>query len=142
MIEINNLTGREINDGLLKKISESVLKEEGKEKENLSIAFVGPNRIRRLNREFKGKNRVTEILVFPNKKVQFGPYKSGDLREMEGIGEIVICPREIKKKVKRQGGDFEKELVKSLIFGILLLTREKKEEIEQKKEYYFSKYLK
>ena len=129
MIEINNLTTVSINEEFLKKISEKVLKREKQENKNLSIALVGQGRIRELNKKYRGKNRVTDVLSFPG----------------NGLGEIVICLREVKKNAKRFGSTFEKELARVLIHGILHLlgyNHEKSEEeakkMREKEEYYLS----
>jgi len=122
MIEINNLTTVSINEEFLKKISEKVLKRERQEHPSygrvpdLSIALVGQGRIRELNKKYRGKNRVTDVLSFPG----------------NGLGEIVICLREVKKNAKRFGSTFEKELARVLIHGILHLLGYNHEVSEEK----------
>ena len=130
MIEINNLTTNPIDEEFFKKVAKIVLKGENK-KEGLSIALVGLGRIRELNRRYRGKNRVTDILAFPNKEI--------------GLGEIVICLREVKKNAKKYGLTFEKELSKVLIHGILHLlgynheeSEKEAERMRKKEEYYLS----
>jgi rRNA maturation RNase YbeY len=127
MIEINNLTTNPIEEEFLKKVAKIILVGEKKEKANLSIALVGQGRIRALNKKYRGKNRVTDILAFPG----------------NGLGEVVICLREVKKNAKRLGFSFEVELSGVLIHGILHLLgyNHEKSEIEaekmkEKEEYY------
>lgn len=106
MIEINNLTGVKINEILVKKAAQIVLEDENKKNINLSIAFIGPSRIRNLNKKYRGKNRATDVLAFS---------------ENSRGGEVVICLQEVKKNAKRYALSFEKELTNCLIHGILHL---------------------
>ena len=137
MIEINNLTTSRVDEDFLKKTAKMVLEGEhppvGRvpEEANLSIALVGQGRMRELNKKYLGKNRATDVLAF------------GD---NDGLGEIVICLREVKKNTKRYETTFEKELSKVLIHGILHLlgyNHEKSEvqakKLEEKENYYLEK---
>jgi len=94
----------------LKKVAEKVLEGESaswrKKGADLSIALIGQGRIRELNKRYRGKNRATDVLAF-----------SGD-----GLGEIVICLREVKRNAKRLKSTFKKELATCLIHGILHLS--------------------
>ena len=129
MIEINNLTTTPIEEEILKKVAEKILEGENKRNTDLSIALVGPGRIRKLNKKYRGKNRVTDVLSFPD----------------NGLGEIVICLREVKKNAKKFGSSFKKELSICLIHGILhLLGYDHEKSVEEVKkmrdreEYYLS----
>jgi len=107
MIEVNNLTTSQVDEEFLKKVAEIVLGGEKKKNAELSIALIGQGRIRELNKRYKGKNRVTDVLAFPDKEI--------------GLGEVVICLREVKKNAKKFSSTFEKELAQVLIHGILHL---------------------
>ena len=127
MIEINNLTTNQVDEDFLKKITKIVLENEKKSESDLSIALVGQGRMRELNKKYRGKNRVTDVLSF-----------SGN-----GLGEIVICLREVKKNAKRFNSTFKKELATCLIHGILHLlgydheiSEEKARLMEKKQNYY------
>jgi len=137
MIEVNNLTTNPIKEEFIIKLAEEVLKSEKPassqlgEESNLSIALVGPGRIRALNKKYRGKNKVTDVLAFPNKEV--------------GIGEIVICLRQVKKNAKNSNSTFEKELARVLIHGILHLlgydherNEQEAEKMREKENYYLS----
>ena len=65
------------------------------------------------------------------------------------LGEILICPQEVKKNAKKYGLTFKKELARVLIHGILHLFGYEHEENERsaekmrkKEEIYFSKIKK
>jgi len=131
MIEINNLTTNQIDEEFLRKVAKIVLEAENEKGKDLSIALVGEGRIRELNKKYRGKNRVTDVLAF------------GD---NDGLGEIVICLREVKKNAKRYGLTFEKELSKVLIHGLLHLlgydhekNKIETKKMEEKENYYLSK---
>ncbi|MBZ9572883.1 rRNA maturation RNase YbeY [Patescibacteria group bacterium] len=128
MIEINNLTENKIDEDFIKKIADKVLKGEKKEG-NISVAIVGSGRMRKLNKKYRKKNRVTDVLAFG-----------------EGLGEIVICLPVLKKNAKRFNSSFEKELARVFIHGILHLlgyNHEKSEEegkkMREKEEHYLKK---
>jgi len=145
MIEISNLTTNLVEEEFLKKIAKIVLEGEGKSKSDLSIALIGPGKMRKLNKRYLGKNRATDILAFG----ETSRYKVKDVRyKIRDLGEIVICLREVKKNAKKFKSSFEKELTKVLIHGILHLVgydHEKNEKeaqkMEEKEKYYLSKTL-
>ena len=108
MVEINNLTERKIDGDSLKKLAKKVLKRENKTID-ISIVFVGKKKIRDLNKKYRGKDRVTDVLSF------------GD-----DLNEIVICPEMV-----------ESSLNKVLIHGILhILGYEHSKKMEQKEELW------
>ena len=141
MIEINNLTGAKVDENLIKKTAQIVLKDKvhrlkGRKKNiNLSIAFVGPSKIKKLNKKYRGKNQVTDVLAF-----------SGNGKSNGELGEVIICLWKVKKNAKRFNSVFEEELTRVLIHGILHLLgydheKSKKEakKMKKKEENYFSK---
>ncbi len=130
MVEINNLTTNPIDEEFLKRVAKKVLEGETEKKDNLSIVLVGQGRMRELNKKYRKKNKVTDVLTF------------GD-----GLNEIVICLREVKKNAKGFKSSFEKELARVLIHGILHLSgynHERSEmrakKMEDKQNYYLSRF--
>lgn len=145
LIEVNNLTTTELPEKLLKEVSQKVLESEGKKGSRLSIALIGPGRMRKLNKKYRGKNRVTDTLSFPSRELEKEKPFSRELRKAEGLGEVVICPREVKKNARRENSVFEKELVKCLIHSILHLLgydHEKGEREAEKMREKEAAYLK
>ena len=129
-VEVNNLTTLVVDEGFLISVAKKVLMSENKKDAELSIALVGQGRIRELNRKYRGKNRVTDILSFPDE---------------EG-GELVICLSEVKRNAKKYKLTFQQELAKVLIHGTLHLleyehekTRVQADKMAQKEEHYISR---
>lgn len=121
-VELNNLTENQIDQHFVKKVVEKVLTaEERPQESDVSIAFVGPGRMRKLNKAYRQKNRATDVLAFPESKVALEKFKIGPTKEVKGLGEIIICPREVKKNAKRFNTAFEKELTRVVVHGILHL---------------------
>lgn len=119
MIEVNNLTTKEIDEKLLERSVELVLKEEGvKEKSELSLVLVGSGRMRKLNRRYRGKNKVTDVLAFSQPSDLLSQTKENGTRN---LGELVVCLKEVTKSAKRLGSSFDKELITCLIHGLLHL---------------------
>jgi len=85
-IDINNLSGVEIDSKLIKKITSLVLKEENK---SVSIALVDEKTIKEINKKYRNKNKKTDVLSFPEKK-EFPNQK-------DYLGEVIICPSQAEK---------------------------------------------
>ncbi|MBU1177239.1 MAG: rRNA maturation RNase YbeY [Patescibacteria group bacterium] len=135
MLEIRNFTQNEIDENFFKKITEIVLKEvDAKDKTEISLAIVGDGRMRKLNKMYRGKNRVTDVLSFGDKTVI--PYlakafprlkKNKDIEfidppdNIKRLGEIIICYPQAKKQAKELNHSLEKELTILLIHGMLHL---------------------
>lgn len=145
MIEINNFTTSSIDENYLRQVANKILEQENKKDADLSIVFIGQGKMRKLNKRYKGKNRVTDVLAFPEMKIPLKEFKFGFFQKISGLGEIVICLREVKKNSKRFSVTFEEELTRILIHGILHLLgydHEKSEKdskkMEEKQNYYLA----
>jgi len=116
MVEVNNLSSDPIDELFFKKIVKFVLKKENKEG-GISIALVEPEEIRRLNKDYRKKDSVTDVLSFANKN---DIIEIKDRKE-DFIGEIVLCPKKIRENSKEFNVDFTRELYWALIHGVLHL---------------------
>lgn len=74
----------------------------------LTCVFVGASEIRRLNREFRHKDKPTDVL-------SFAPTEAGSL------GELVFCLEVIERQAREHGLSSRDELTYMLIHGILHL---------------------
>lgn len=102
MVEINNRTKFKINQSLIKKNAECVIRLL-KKRINLSLAIVDPSEMRRLNRRYRNKDKVTDVLSF------------------EELNEIVICYQQAKKQAKIVGHSIDEEMALLLVHGLLHL---------------------
>jgi len=77
-----------------------------KKKQILSLAFVDEAEIKKLNKRYRGKNKITDVLSF-------------EAREKDCLGEIIICPAQAKKQAKEFKQSYQKEIVKLALHGYL-----------------------
>ena len=148
MLEIHNFTQNEIDEKLFQKATEVALRIlKIKDKTEISLAIVGNGRMRRLNKKYRRKNRVTDVLSFGDKSVlpylakAFPKLKKGDNFKfieppngVQRLGEIILCYPQAKKQSRRLNHPLEKELAILLVHGILHLAGYEDEKGEKKAE--------
>ena len=75
---------------------------------DLSIALVSDRRMRALNRQFRGKDKVTDVLSFPSDERGF-------------MGDIVIAAAVAKKQASAHGHSVQTEIRVLALHGLLHL---------------------
>lgn len=120
MVEINNRTKSHINLFLIKKVAEKFLRAYKKIGYEVSVVFVGDKTIRRLNKMYRGEDKVTDVLAFEG--------------ENNFLGEIIIDYAQIKRQAPKFSGNTQKELIFILVHGLLHLIGLKDETAKGKKE--------
>ncbi len=134
MVEVVNGTRAAIDEELVARLVARVLEEEGVRGAEASVTFVGERRMRRINREYRDKDEVTDVLSFPLEEweedeeievlapVSLAP-DLGDVAEAvvageDGpplmLGDVVVCTR----RALRQAA--EDQLPPSLEVAVLL----------------------
>jgi probable rRNA maturation factor len=114
----------------LRKIARLILKELGLPKESeLSINIIGDSQMRELNRKYRGIDRTTDVLSFPQSE---GP-------DFTLLGDILISIETAERHSKSYGVTLHEELKKLIIHGILHLLghdhkKKKETEIMREKE--------
>ncbi|MEO8191886.1 MAG: rRNA maturation RNase YbeY [Acidobacteriota bacterium] len=76
--------------------------------EEVSVLFCGDARMRRLNREYRGKDRSTDVLAFPS---EGGPL----------LGDIVVSVPYAARQARRRGEPRSREIDRLLVHGFLHL---------------------
>ena len=118
----------------------------------VEVVFVDGEEIRRLNRETRATDKVTDVLSFPTLdgikgQAIYGADYPYDVDE-EGnlvIGSIVICCDRAREQAEEYGHSYKRELHYLLVHGIMHclgydhLTDEEKAEMREKEEYILSK---
>jgi probable rRNA maturation factor len=84
-----------------------------RERAEVVLVFVGERTIRRLNREFRKKDKVTDVLSFP---AAAGP---GGRRTT--LGEIAVCVPRARRQAAELGHSLEAELAYLTLHGFLHL---------------------
>ena len=117
IINFKNFTTAKVDVGFLKGVFKKTLRELGLKKEvEVALVLVGENRIKSLNKKYRGKNKVTDVLAFGYNDAIEKPRKS-----VLELGDIVICLPRAKKQAKKQEHSLKKELVILIIHGVLHL---------------------
>lgn len=118
--------GHVVSDELLEKMNEAAkyaVKSENllnldEERCEISVSFVGLDEIHELNREYRGVDRPTDVLSFP----QFEDLEE-EIPEVGEIclGDVVICKDKAQEQAEEFGHSFERELVYLFTHSILHL---------------------
>src|SRR3989338_2274512 len=124
VIELNNLTKEVVPRALLKKVAQSVLRKE-RRKAGLSIVLLEKKRMLWLNRTYRKKNKVANVLSFPIPEL--------------GLGEVILCPAEIRKDAKKYGISYTKALARMLIHGIFHVLGYTHRQMIKKETQYLSR---
>ncbi len=118
----------------------------------VEVVFVDGEEIRRLNREMRNIDKVTDVLSFPTLDGIKGEAVCGkdypyDMDE-EGnllIGSIAICCDRAREQAEEYGHSYKRELHYLLVHGVMHclgydhMTEEEKAEMREKEEYILSK---
>ncbi len=101
----------------------------GLKNHEVSIQFVGSTTMRKLNKKFRGKDKSTDVLSFPQKN--FGqPLMTRSTRTIktsiasvvpQPLGDIVISLSDAKKNAKKIGQALDRETAFLLVHGFLHL---------------------
>jgi len=97
----------------LDRLARAILSDVGEASAELGILFVGDQRMRSLNRQYRGKDRSTDVLAFAMREA---PHSSADL-----LGDVVIAVPTAVRQAKQGQRSLDEELTVLLVHGILHL---------------------
>ena len=118
----------------------------------VEFAFVDEEEIRRLNRELRNMDKVTDVLSFPTldeikgkpirgKEYPFEMDEEGNLL----LGSIAVCCQRAREQAEEYGHSYERELHYLLVHGIMHclgydhMTDEERAEMREKEELILGK---
>jgi len=102
----------------------------------VNLSYVSGRQIRILNREHRNKDRITDVLSFPNlleygveneqliaNRITKANYPNDINLDTNNImlGDICICKKVVKKQAKEYGNSMEREMVYMAVHGLLHL---------------------
>jgi probable rRNA maturation factor len=80
----------------------------------IALLIVGTARSRALNRQYRGRDRATNVLSFPAAPVARGPLRP--------LGDIVICPQVLRHEARAQGMPERDHWMHLFVHGVLHLV--------------------
>ncbi|HYQ11580.1 MAG TPA: rRNA maturation RNase YbeY [Gaiellaceae bacterium] len=86
-VEVDNRSGREVDEAAAVELARAVLAEEGVQAGELGLAFVALDESQALKREHLGVDEATDALAFPIDGLAALP--DGVPRQ---LGDVVVCP--------------------------------------------------
>ncbi|HTX02342.1 MAG TPA: rRNA maturation RNase YbeY [Candidatus Acidoferrales bacterium] len=108
---VSRVRSRDLRPTKLRRTAQRLLDAAGCPKASLSITLVGDAAIRKLNREYRHKDRSTDVLSFP----------LGDGAQKQLLGDVVISVATAKRQAAEYDATLEREIERLLIHGILHL---------------------
>lgn len=91
----------------------------------ISLSFVDEEEIRTLNREYRNRDNITDVLSFP--------LEEDFPRENELLGDIVLCVKRAEEQAREYGHSTERELIYLSIHSLFHLLGYDHMEEEEKK---------
>jgi probable rRNA maturation factor len=142
-IEINQRAGERISGVWIKKIVGKTLAETKIGSADISVAFVGNQEIKKWNKQYRGKDKVTDVLSFDYRGRKTPIEKTQKNAEISG--EIIVCCERAVSQAKEHGWSAEREIKLLLVHGLLHLAgydHEKSLKEARKMEKFQEKILK
>ena len=100
---------------------------------SVSVSFVDLDEIHRLNREYRGVDKETDVLSFPafdSKELEFMEIDENE--ELE-LGDVVICEDKAKAQAEEFGHPYERELIYLFVHSVFHLLGYDHENEDDKK---------
>ena len=85
----------------------------------MSVTFVDKEEIQELNRDFRNKDSVTDVLSFPtlDEESEIVPFDN----EAIALGDVIICADRCKEQAEEYGHSLEREVAYLTIHSVLHL---------------------
>ncbi|MFC1671623.1 rRNA maturation RNase YbeY [Planctomycetota bacterium] len=104
---VDRQTDLDVDQGVLCRVVKKVLEDAGCTK-SVSVALVDADEMKKLNRSYKGRDDLTDVLAFPMGK--------GKL-----LGDVVVCPAKAKMEADARSCEPMSELLLYAVHGTLHL---------------------
>ena len=116
------------------KAAELLLKKEGLtddefDRAEISVTFMNSEKIHKLNKEYRDKDKTTDVLSFPMYESKDDFPEFGELQ----LGDVVINKEQAKVQAEEYGHTYKRELVYLFVHSLLHLLGYDHEDKEEKK---------
>jgi probable rRNA maturation factor len=110
MVEVVNRQRRvKVDPDAWTTFAEKALKAIGNSEASATIAFVSDSNIRKLNQQFRGIDKATDVLSFP-------------ADEPDNLGDVAISVETATKQAKDNGLSLDDEIAQLILHGLLHLS--------------------
>jgi probable rRNA maturation factor len=112
---LNRQRQRKIDRRAVARLSRQVLDRIGREGATLTIAFTRDQQMQRLNRDFRGLDKPTDVL-------SFAYHETTDHNSSDHLGDVVISVETAARYARELGLSFDREIQHLVIHGTLHLA--------------------
>ncbi len=112
----------------LQKLATAAAKREKKIKGIVEINIIGDNEMTKLNFQFRGKKYPTDVLSFA--------WSEDGFMKSQYLGQIYICPGQIKRQAKELGVNFTEEFARMFAHGLLHLSGHEHRDVKEAKKMF------
>jgi rRNA maturation RNase YbeY len=100
----------------VRRICRDVLRVVGEAGSELSVALVHDDEMHRLNRDYRGKDRTTDVLAFALREGEATEHQAPGL-----LGDVVVSIPTAERQATERGHTLDHEIAELLVHGILHL---------------------
>ena len=97
-------------DNKLNKIVSTILDQEKMSECVINLRLLNDKEMRKLNMQFRQKDKTTNVLSFPNDDIS--------VKQTKNIGDIAISVEYVKAEAKKEGKTFDDHIVHMLAHGV------------------------
>ena len=116
---------RRLDVALLKSRARKILRASGQPRAELSVDLVGDREIRELNRDYRNKDRATDVLSFSLLEGEWSGFRG------EMLGDVVISIETARREARKRHCALNDEVTRLLIHGVLHLLGHDHEEDDE-----------
>jgi probable rRNA maturation factor len=109
-----------LQDAVLARFLTSVRRELKLSRREVTVCFVEDREIARLNRQFRGKPKPTDVLSFPTNGTGASDFEHADGNDF--LGDIAISPQAARRNAKLFGRTLDEEIRILILHGVLHLA--------------------
>jgi probable rRNA maturation factor len=120
-VYLRTTTRRRVDVRGLERAAETLLVAIGERGASVALSLVGDAAIRRMNREYRGKDRPTDVLSFPLAEARQGAPGAPAVPERL-LGDVVISVDTAQRQAAGYDASLDDELRRLLIHGVLHLV--------------------
>lgn len=123
-VETNNLSQAPIQNSFLSEVIKKTLAFNNfqyldKKDIVVSVALISSQEIKRLNKTYRKKNSITDVLSFAEYKSEKELKQIGDKNIF--LGEIILCYNDIEKYAQKKSKSVKQEVARTISHGLLHL---------------------